>query len=196
MVGSLRLRVDRFSDRKAGHLNPPATQTILRDTMRGIKMKKIDISTPKFPNTFALVDDEDYEWLNKWKWSAMRCKKSRTLYAVRGTTNEFFYMHRSILGLTDKTKIDHRDGNGLNNQKNNIRTCTHKQNMRNSRARHGTSSGYKGVMWRKDTNKWTASITYNGQVIRLGCYTCLMKAVRAYDSKAKELFGEFARTNF
>jgi hypothetical protein len=92
--------------------------------------------------------------------------------------------------------VDHKDGNGLNNQKNNLRLCSYSQNSQNSKRPSHNTSGYKGACWSKGSNKWQAYIKLNGKCIHLGYFTCLLKAARAYDLKAKELFGNFARLNF
>ncbi len=109
-------------------------------------MKQIDISTPKHPNTFTLVNDTDFEWLNQWKWSAD--EDGNTIYAERQCeiTAKKIKMHRLILGLTDSNICcDHRDMNGLNNQRYNLRACTHTENKKNTVKYANNKSGYKGV---------------------------------------------------
>ncbi len=91
---------------------------------------------------------------------------------------------------------DHEDGNGLNNQKSNLRIVTNAQNHMNKKGNRNTSSKYKGVCWNKESNKWTSSITLNQKQTHLGYFTCEKKAAKAYDKKAKELFGEYSRLNF
>jgi len=159
-------------------------------------MKQIPLSQ----GLFALVDDEDFEYLNQFKWHA---RKSRdTFYASRNlriskNNRKTIQMHRVVLETTNpKIQIDHKDGNGLNNQKNNLRLATSTQNTRNSKPNKNTSSKYKGVSYRKDAKKWRSIINFNKKVIRLGCFTDEIEAAKAYDEKAKELFGEFAWLNF
>lgn len=159
-------------------------------------MKQIPLSQ----GLFALVDDEDFEYLNQFKWHA---RKSRdTFYASRNlkiskNNRKTIQMHRVILGTTD-TKIqgDHIDGNGLNNQKSNLREATHEQNRRNTKSYKNGVSKYKGVSYRKDSKKWRSIINFNKKVIRLGYFSSEIEAAKAYDVKAKELFGEFAWLNF
>ncbi len=105
-------------------------------------------------------------------------------------------MHMAILGGKRNKEIDHRDGNGLNNQRSNLRFCTHAENMRNRNIQKNNTSGYKGVSWNKNARKWQAVIKYNGTHIYLGLFFCLVSAARTYDGKARELYGEFARLNF
>ena len=160
-------------------------------------MKQINISTKKFPNTFTLVDDTDFEWLNQWKWSAH--EDSNTIYAERQCeiTVKKIKMHRLILGLTDPNICgDHRDMDGLNNQRHNLRPCTQTENKKNTVKYVNNKSGYKGVSWSKRDKKWCTQITSDGKKRHIGLFTCLIKAAKAYDIVAKELNGEFARLNF
>lgn len=157
-------------------------------------MKEIKLTQGKV----ALVDDEDFEELNKYKWCAHN-EGGRT-YAT-GYNKESFRnykhpkMHRVIMKPLNGEDIDHVDGDGLNNQRNNLRTCTHQQNLMNSRKRKGCSSIFKGVTWHKKLHKWRAYIVLNSKQIALGCYSFEEDAARAYDKKALELFGDFALLN-
>lgn len=158
-------------------------------------MKQIPLSQGKF----AIVDDEDYDFLMQWKWCAT--KMGKTFYAVRNIypngRQTSLLMHRLILNLTD-TKIlcDHRDMNGLNNQKSNIRPCTKSENQRNVKKRTHNRSGYKGVTWNEATKKWRAQIGVNGKVLYLGTFISIINAALSYDAAAKKYFGEFAKLNF
>jgi hypothetical protein len=91
--------------------------------------------------------------------------------------------------------IDHIDGNPENNFIWNLRPVTPQQNMYNSKIPSTNTSGYKGVSWHKDTKKWRSKIQHNNKFIHIGCYTDLHEAAEAYNVKAKELFGEYARLN-
>ena len=148
----------------------------------------------------ALVDDADYEWLNKWRWKVMR--GYHTFYAMRGVcvakhkwTSE--QMHRLILGLQpgDGRQCDHRDGDGLNNQRANLRVCTRTQNGCSSRKRKFGTSRHKGVSWHRRDHKWQSYVRVNKIQIHLGYYQTADEAARAYDAAAKEHYGEFALTN-
>lgn len=149
---------------------------------------------PLTQGQFTLVDDEDFEYLNQFKWHALKAKN--TYYATRKIKRKIIWMHREILKLTDiKIMADHKDGNGLNNQKSNIRPCDFYQNNKNQKPRKGTSK-YKGVSWRKSRNKWVIHITINGKQKHVGSFSNEIEAAKAYDEMAKLHYGEFAYLNF
>lgn len=104
-------------------------------------------------------------------------------------------MHRQILDPDRNIQIDHIDGNGLNNQKYNLRLATNKQNSYNRPSYKG-SSKYKGVCWHKPSQKWLVQIQADGKLHYLGTYYSEEVAGRVYDEAAKEYHGEFARLNF
>ena len=101
-------------------------------------------------------------------------------------------MHAEILGVP---KADHEDGNGLNNQRGNLRPARGWRNNANSRKAAGKSSKYKGVTWAKDPQKWKATAQREGKVFNLGYFKDEVDAAQAYNLMAYELFGEFARFN-
>lgn len=148
----------------------------------------------------ALVDDEDYEELNKYKWQAH--KHRNTWYATRTIRRKAdpaaFQMHRQILGLVkgDGVEVDHIDGNGLNNTKQNLRIATNAENARNAGIGIRNTSGYKGVIFEKGPKKWRARIMVDSVPINLGLFTVIEDAARAYDKAATKYFKEFARLNF
>lgn len=160
-------------------------------------MKNIDLTKGKV----AIVDDEDYEWLSQWNW------KYISLYAARpikfNGKYKQMYMHREIMGLEidDPREVDHRKntGNidyGLDNRKENLRICDTTQNQGNGKIRKDNTSGYRGVSWQKPLSKWRTHIRYRGITYNLGYFYDIIAAAKAYDKKAKELFGEFANLNF
>lgn len=160
-----------------------------------IKMKQIKLTQGQF----ALVDDEDFEYLNQFDWGAV--KGHNTYYAKKSGYDKGkkpqIKMHRLILKITDsKTLVDHKDGNGLNNQKNNLRSSNKSQNGINRGPQKNGTSQYKGVSWIAKSNKWMAKITINRKQIYIGCFSDIIECAKAYDKKAKELFGEFAYLNF
>lgn len=198
VASNLQYGVDSLSGRKGGHLDRPATQTLSRNTTRGIDMKYIELTQGKR----AIVDDEDFEWLNRWKWRAS--KDHYGFYAIRtikkkGKTTTVL-MHRIIIKVPPNLQTDHRNGNGLDNQKSNLRACTQAQNTHNRGARKNVTSRYKGVYLKYKNNnngrlKWGAHIRKGNARFDLGYYCTEAKAAKAYDAKAKELYGEFAYLN-
>jgi hypothetical protein len=150
-------------------------------------MKEIPLTQGKV----ALVDDEDYEDLNRYKWCLLPAKYGHTEYAVRYKN---ISMHQQIMGFTGKD-YDHRDRDGLNNQRFNIRECTNSQNQMNTGKRPECSSKYKGVHWNAKRKRWMVSITKDRKNLRLGEFQNEDVAGYVYNQKAKELFGEFALLN-
>lgn len=147
----------------------------------------------------AVVDDVDYEWLNQWKWHACKVEKGRKLrwYAKRHVTvqgkQRTIFMHRLIVSLAGWREIDHKDGDGLNNQRHNLRAATHAQNIMNSVKASGYSSIHKGVCWHKKAKKWMASICLDGRARYLGLFETEEDAAEAYSRSALLHFGDFAK---
>jgi len=139
---------------------------------------------------YIYVDAADYEWLNRWKWSLADG------YAVRSEKGKQIFMHRLILPPPRGKMTDHSDGNKANNCRCNLRVCNRSENSHNCRKPSGASSVYKGVSCDRRSHKWTARCCYRGEPIWLGSFDTEEEAARAYDRKAIELFGEFARVNF
>lgn len=159
-------------------------------------MKCIKLTQGKY----ALVDDEDYEQVNKRKWYVSYDNKK--WYARRNITDPStkkrirIRMHREIMDCPKGLDVDHVNHNGLDNRKCNLRICTHSQNLFNQLPRRtNTTSKYKGVYWNKKDRRWRASIGIDGKQIYIGNFSTEIKAAEAYGKKAKELFGEFAYLN-
>lgn len=133
-------------------------------------MKKILLSN----GFYALIDDEDFELVSNWKWFA---HKSRNTYYAVSTNKQAVKMHRVILGLPrlnditghKGTVVDHIDGNGLNNQRNNIRVVTNAENVRKSVLYATNTSGLKGVHFETRTSLWHARGVINGKRTELYC---------------------------
>lgn len=165
----------------------------------------------------AFVDDEDFLPLTTFtgvyrykknkprKWF-VRIAPDGQLYAVgnrRVSLDRWLpeKMHRVILKIQDpKIRVDHIDGNGLNNQKQNLRIASNMENARNMKKPKGRlgkkpSSKFKGVSLHRQTNKWCASIRVAGKQKHLGLFTTQSAAARAYDAAAERYFGIFARLN-
>jgi len=166
-------------------------------------MKLIKLGTK---DVYAKVDDEDYEYLSRLKWTSSH--KGRNFYAIRRQYIDErkenglkkatkISMHRVVMKVSDKNiLIDHIDGDGLNNQKSNLRIVDYKENRRNSKKAENASSKYKGVSWLKCRNRWKATIYINGKNKQIGLYKDEIKAAMAYDEFAKTHFGEHAWLNF
>lgn len=155
-------------------------------------MKKI----PLTHGYFTLVDDEDFEFLSQWKWFAQ--KMAHTIYAARkpwvsggrGKSTKIF-MHRIILNTPTHMQTDHMDGDGLNNQKANIRVVTRRDNMLNrARWAKGNISKSRGAYLDKRDGKWSSSITIDGKCIYLGRFKTEEEAANAYRMKRIELIPE------
>lgn len=156
-------------------------------------MKKIPVGR----GLFALVDDCDYPELSKRKWYALKHRTGK-FYAISFVERKGVLMHRQILGVTDtKIKVDHENGNSLDNQRSNIRACTNSENMMNRGATANNKTGFKGVLKRggRRTKQYKAQICVRGKIIYIGCFDTAKEAAHAYNEKAKELHGEFARLN-
>lgn len=160
------------------------------------QMKQIPLTQGKV----ALVDDADYEWLNQWKWSYLQSRREGKGYAIRSEAvgsgkDRMIYMHRAIMSPREGQRVDHRDGNGTNNRRRNLRLATQSQNLGNTDKRKTNKSGYKGVSWDRQMGKWVAHITKQYRCIHLGYFANKEEAARAYNVAARKYHGEFARLN-
>ena len=149
-------------------------------------MRKIKLTQRKY----ALVDNSDYDWLSQWKWHAVR--ERYTFYAMRREGGSRVLMHRVILGLKKgrtnaKLVPDHRNRNGLNNQRYNLRIVTKSVNALNSRLRVDSSSGIKGVGWCKINKKWRSFTRIGRKFIHVGYYYSIRKAHLGKLKKEKAL---------
>lgn len=144
---------------------------------------------------FALIDDEDYELISSYKWHI--CKPRNIIYAQCRLDEFSLYMHRIILNLNkgDKNQVDHINGNGLDNRKNNLRKCNHSLNGANRKSLGGYSI-FKGVSFDKKRNLWTASLRFKYRRYNLGRFIQEKEAALAYDEFAYNKFGDFAKLNF
>jgi hypothetical protein len=164
----------------------------------GYAFRKIPLTQGKF----AIVDQQDYERIAKYKWHV--AKHGRSYYAQRGTGSaksgkrkkHLVMMHREILRVGDDLLVDHKNQNSLDNRQVNLRAARWEENCWNKRKPNGhSSSRYKGVMWDKRRGKWQAQIGYKGKKIFLGYFDDEKEAATAYDKAAKLLFGEYAAPN-
>lgn len=132
------------------------------------------------------VDDEDYDMLNKYTWHAKQ--SHNVLYVVRKPwKSPTILMHRVILNTPDDMEIDHIDGNGLNNQKKNLRNVNHRENAQNRHQVRKKTSRFTGVDWYKDRGKWRAQIRLGGNSVHLGLFKIEEDARMAYVSAVTNL---------
>lgn len=142
----------------------------------------------------ALVDDQDFDYLSQYTWSASR--SGNYIYPVTTVTRSGYNttrpMHRF---LVDAPLVDHANRDGLDNRRANLRACTKQQNARNSRPRADGTSQYKGVYWLGSRERWVARITIDYKSHWIGSYKSETDAALAYNHAAEEFFGEFAVLN-
>ncbi len=155
-------------------------------------MKKIQLTQ----NKFALIDDTDFKLINKYKWHYHKAGYAlRTCHKPRnGKKQETFklYMHHAIMGKHKGMNVDHINGNKLDNQRSNLRICTHGENQMNSKKTNKPKSSiFKGVYWNKKDRAWFVRVAAKW----VGMFKDEKQAAKAYNEKAKELFGEFALLN-
>ncbi len=158
-------------------------------------MKKIPLTQGKF----ALVDDEDYDWLMQWKWCAQ--KSHHTYYArhfesrsEKTGKRKLLSMHRVILNVPQGMDTDHRNHNGLDNRKHNLRACSRRENGYNQLRRTNTKSKYRGVD--SSGKRWRARIRENGKQVHLGCFNTEAIAARVYDERAARVHRDYVCFNF
>jgi len=161
-------------------------------------MRKNELSKKKC----AIVDDEDFDNLNKFKWSC-GCRG----YAVRGINGGYkngkrvkkmIWMHREIMRTPDNMQTDLKNGDKLDNRKENLRVVTASQNTRNSTIPSHNTSGFKGVSEDKRSlkNKWQSYITVDNKKVHIGYFGTKEEAAKAYNNEAKRIFGEYAKLNY
>jgi hypothetical protein len=174
-------------------VTPLLTWRLLR---YGFTFRKIYLGEGRF----ALVDPEDFYWLNSFHWYAEI--KSKLIYAARnvilaGEKKIIFSMHREIMNAPDGLLVDHKNCDTLDNRRENLRLATRAQNNCNRRkTKSKTSSRFIGVCFHKRHQRWCVDIRHNGKKIWLGSFVSEIDAAHAYDEAAKKYHGEFARLNF
>ena len=155
------------------------------------KMKKLFVNKNK--NRYTLVDDEDFDFLNQWKW-----RLNKRGYILRSTmiNNKYtvIHMHRIIIKCPSEKMVDHISGNKSDNRKNNLRICNNLENSWNRAISKLNSSGYKGVNWHKASKKWEARIGFKNKRIHLGFFKNIKDAVNIYNVSAIKFYGEFVKT--
>jgi len=139
---------------------------------------------------YALVDAADYETLSQYNW------RFYNGYAARQQGRKTIYMHRQIAEPPDGMMVDHANRNKLDNRRSNLRVCTRRENILNQAGKQTSRSRFKGVEYRKGSDKCFARIRVGGKRLWLGSFDDEAEAARAYDRAAVEHLGEFAHLNF
>ena len=170
-------------------------------------MKKIPLSQGEF----ALVDDEDYPELSKYRWYLHTGPDSKQKYAVRqvvrrrgprlagesgGKNCRNVFMHRQIMDFPEAKEIDHINRDGLDNRRANLRVCSRSQNQSNHSLQCNNTSGFHGVTWNNTHKLWFAYTKYNGKQRSGGWFHDKVEAAKARDRLVKKLHGTFAVLNF
>ncbi len=157
---------------------------------------------------FSLLRYDWNEGVFYWKVSRSNVRKIGTVAGGPGINGKYWQIRIDgklynahvlawllVTGVYPTCKVDHKDGDGLNNRFNNLRLASDTQNAQNTKKRSDNKSGFKGVSWHSQQNKWRAVITINKKNKHLGTFYNIQDAASAYESAAKKYFGDFARTS-
>lgn len=159
-------------------------------------MKRIPLTQGKF----AIVDEEDFGQVNQFNWYAWTGKTCKTFYARRNVRLPSGKKSTQLLHaflMPSGQDVDHRNEDGLDNRRANLRVASPSQNGANRRKLCGRASSlFKGVSLHRLSGKWQAYITFQGVRKYLGLYWAETWAALAYDEAAKQFFGPFANLNF
>jgi hypothetical protein len=169
-----------------------------KNEIRFLDDKTIEIILTK--GMSAIIDADDYDKISGYTWIANYQKSKKEYRAVarkKGKGNYKIYMHRVIMGIKDKSIfVDHINHNQLDNRKINLRECTISQNNKNIKMKSSNKTGYKGVYFSIQRNKYIAQIQCDKKTFNLGGFKTAKEAAKIYDNYAAILFGEFALLNF
>lgn len=161
--------------------------------------KQIALAGERGRGRFAIVDDQDFPRLSKYRWFFQK-RIDGSGYAYRNATvngkRVTPLMHREIMSAPDGSEIDHKNRDKLDNRRQNLRPSTRSGNQSNRSKKRGASSAYKGVTWNKLHRKWGVGLSHNNKWIGLGYFADEIQAARVYDSAAFHFHGEFACLNF
>ena len=170
------------------------TDVVSRQKNRGKGMDETR-TIPLTRGKVALVDADEYAHLSAFKWCAWESRPG-VFYAARKEGRKTVYMHRVVCWALGGEDVDHANGDGLDNRRVNLRTCTRSQNMMNRGPTRDATSILKGVCWDSYYGLWAAQITRGGRNHVLGRFEKEGDAACAYDGAARRMHGEFALVNF
>lgn len=146
---------------------------------------------------FAIIDANDLDIARRYRWQVdIRPTGARYAAAYLREERTKIYLHRLLTGAPIRSRVDHKNNDGLDCRRSNMRVCTNSQNLANTSVGTNNRSGFKGVSWSKQASRWRVTIKANGKQQHIGFFDDLVEAARAYDDKARDLFGEFACVNF
>jgi hypothetical protein len=151
---------------------------------------------PLTQGTFTKIDVRDAKRVMRHLWYLYKHPKTGRRYAVREEQGVTIRLHRWLFNASFSEEVDHKNGDGLDNRRENLRKATDAQNARNSRKKSCGTSKYKGVTRDSASSSWKARIRVNLKLIHIGRFKTEVEAARAYDNAARQLFGEFACVNF
>ena len=182
-----------FNNRKQNLYKLLYNKLVYQDSI----ITKFLIDSPKHGNHEVIIDTEDYEKIKDYRWNIQFNKKRNKFTAVfmslkKNKNKTTMGLHQLIMS---DVWIDHKNGNIFDNRKENLRKCTNSENQMNASISKRNTSGYKGVSWDKNLNKWRVCIKIKESVVTLGYFVSKIEAAEIYNKKAHETFGEFARLN-
>jgi hypothetical protein len=180
----------------AGHERAHARQASRALVVDGVECRTI----PLTQGCEAIVDAGDYPYLAQFHWYVDK-SSGTTSYAKRKLTvdgrNVSRFIHQEVCQVADGQEPDHINGNGLDNRRCNLRPAPHRSNIHNRKRQSNNTSGFIGVCWHKQREKWAAALKApDGKKKSLGLYVDILDAAKAYDAGARRYFGNFARLNF
>lgn len=154
-------------------------------------MKRI----PLTKGQYALVDDADFDMVNQHSWVYTKHNTNHYAHTTisEGGRRKTVKMHRMILNAPNGKEVDHKNNNGLDNRRSNIRLCTRSQNQANSNVKSNSLTGIKGVHQRKDNGRWRAHAHRDGKRVWLGHFDTAKEATMAYVTYIKQFDGEFTK---
>jgi len=153
-------------------------------------MRRVKLTQGKF----AIVDDQDFEYINQWNWCLHNDGSAKRAILIGGK-HKTILMHRIVNETPDNLETDHINHDRLDNRRANLRNVFHKQNCLNRHSYKNSSSKYTGVSYRKAGGKWRATIKINGKYQHIGVFENEIEAAKAYDRRAIENFGQYACVN-